>query len=186
MYANKSVHPPADWLRALIAVIVDQHHAYLKRQLPSIESLLADAAHPGSGAFCQAAAGLLPVFLRFRREMEAHMKREEVTLFPLIGRMEAAVAEGQPVPRNTFGPLGNAIQFMKEDHDFENQLLGIMSEISQEFAAPAGAPAEYATAMSNLGALAIDLKEHVHKEDEVLFPHAIRIEDAARRQKLRL
>lgn len=181
MHVFESVTPPADSLRVLIAVILDQHHAYLKRELPTIETLLTEAADSGSEAFCKTAATLFPVFLRFRREMEAHMKREEVTLFPLIGQMEAAVVQGRPAPRNSFGPLGNAIQFMNEDHDFENQLLGIMTEITQGFAAPVGAPAEYALAMSRLRALAIDLKEHVRKEDEVLFPHAIRIEDAAHR-----
>lgn len=186
MHANESIHPAADSLRALIAIIIDQHHAYLKHELPALENLLAEVVQTGPRVFCQIAAALLPVFLRFRRELEAHMKREEVTLFPLIGRIEVAVAQARTLPRNSFGPLSNAIQFMNEDHDFENRLLGMMMEISEGFAAPAEAPAEYALAMSRLQALAVDLKEHVRKEDEVLFPQAVLIEDAARCQELRL
>lgn len=184
MHAKESIYLPADTLRTLIGIIVDQHHAYLKRELPSIEGLLARVVQRDSGIFCQTASALFPVFLGFRRELEAHMKREEVTLFPLISRMEAAIAEGRPVPRNSFGPLSNAIQFMNEDHDFENKLLGVMTEISGGFTPSAEAPAAYALAMSRLRALTIDLTEHVRKEDEVLFPQTIRTEDSMRLHEL--
>jgi len=186
MRAKESIYSSAESLRTLIGIIVGQHHAYLKREFPSIEKLLAEIVQRGSGQFCQTASAVFPVFLRFRRELEAHMKREEVTLFPLIDRMEAAIAEGRPVPRNPFGPLSNAIQFMNEDHDFENQLLGIMTEISGGFALPAEAPTNYALAMSSLRAMTIDLTEHVRKEDEVLFPQTIRVEDSARLHELRM
>lgn len=107
------------------------------------------------------------------------MKREEVTLFPLIEGLERAVSSGQPAPRNSFGPLSNALQFMHEDHDFENELLGRMAEISGGFAAPPEAPPQYQVLMRRLQALQCDLEEHVRKEDEILFPAAIRLEESA-------
>jgi regulator of cell morphogenesis and NO signaling len=171
---------PADALRILIATIIERHHAYLKRELPAIEALLAEVVRVESGIFRATAAALLPVFLRFRRELEAHMKREEITLFPLIERLEAAVAGGRPAPRNSFGPLSNAIPFMNEDHDFENKLLEKMGQMSHQFTSPPGAPAKYASIMDRLRALALDMHEHVRKEDQVLFPEAISLEDCAR------
>lgn len=164
-------------LHAFIATILDQHHAYLKGELPALETLLQEIVRLESGTFRTIASSLLPVFLRFRRELEAHMRREEVTLFPLIQRLEVAIAEGRPAPRNSFGPLSNAVQFMNEDHDFENKLLGMMAEISGRFASPPEAPARYAALMGRLQDMQFDLDEHVRKEDEMLFPEAIRLEE---------
>lgn len=166
-------------LRDLMTAILDQHHAYLKRELPAIEALLAEIARGEPGSYRQTAAELLPLFRRFRPETEAHMKREEMTLFPLIDELESAIGEGRPAPRHSFGPLRNPIQFMNEDHDFENQLLGRMAEISRKFACPPGAPRRYEVLMSRLQALALDLREHVRKEDEILFPAAIRLEEGS-------
>ncbi len=107
------------------------------------------------------------------------MKREESTLFPLIEHLEQAVAAGRPAPRNSFGPLSNAIQFMNEDHDFENKLLGMMAEASDGFTSPPEAPSSYAALMHRLRLVKRDLDEHVRKEDEVLFPEVIRLEKSA-------
>ncbi len=158
-------------LRTLIREIISRHHEYLKRELPLIEGSLADIARIQADDCSETAAALLPIFSRFRRELEAHMRREEVILFPLIERLERAVTAGQPAPHNTFGPLSNAIQFMNEDHHFENKLLGRMAEISGGFAG-----SSFAGVMEHLRTMRLDLEEHVRKEDESLFPAAIRLE----------
>ncbi len=164
-------------LHSLIATILDQHHAYLKNEFAALEALIRTSGRSEPG-FCRAAAvGLLPIFLRFRKELEAHMRREEVTLFPLIERLELAIAEGRPAPCNSFGPLRNAIRFMNEDHDFENELLSRMADITDGFASRPGAPDSYADLMSRLRAMRSDLAEHIRKEDEILFPETIRLEE---------
>lgn len=170
---------PKDSLHRLIATIVQRHHGYLKRELPAIEALIAEAARVEISGFQRTAASLLPLFLRFRRELESHMRREEVTLFPLIERLEAAVAAGQPAPRNSFGPLGNAIAFMDEDHEFSHKLLHRMTEMTCNYASPPDASEQYAMAMNRLHGVAIDMDEHVQIEDQVLFPRAMLMESQA-------
>ena len=165
-------------LHALIATILNDHHSYLKRELPVVEGLLRESIRQDSGTFRATAGRLLPLFLRFRRELEAHMRREEVTLFPLIERLELAIAEGRPAPRHSFGPLSNAIQFMNEDHGFENKLLGMMAGITDGFACRPGASDSYAGFMDRLKTLELDLAEHVRKEDGILFPETIRLEQS--------
>ncbi len=169
--------PCAYPLHSLIATILDQHHTYLKNELAVLEVLLKAGTCSDHGICRTTAVNLLTVFLRFRKELEAHMRREEATLFPLIQRLELAIAEGRPAPRNSFGPLSNAIQFMNEDHGFENKLLGMMADITDGFACPPGASDSYAGLMERLKAVERDLAEHVRKEDEMLFPAAIRLEE---------
>lgn len=159
-------------LRALITEIINHHHEYLKRELPFIEGSLTHLARVQSDAFHEIAAAMLPLFSRFRRELEAHMRREEVILFPLIEQLERAVTSGLAPPHNSFGPLSNAIQFMNEDHDFENKLLDRITEISRGFGGSSSSGV-----VERLQTMRLDLEEHVRKEDEKLFPAAIRLED---------
>ncbi len=163
-------------LRSLIAAILDQHHAYLKNELISLEALVAASGCTGPDNCRATAINLLPLFVRLRTELHAHMKREEVILFPLIEQLESAIADGRPIPRNSFGPLSNAIQFMNEDHGFENKLLAMMAGITDGFASPPGGSESYRSLMDRLKILELDLAEHVRKEDEILFPETIRLE----------
>lgn len=174
------LHSNSRRLHSLITEILDRHHAYLKAELPAIEALLKEVFAHDTEPFRTTASNLLPTFVRFRTEIVAHMKREEVTLFPLIDRLEMAVAEGRPVPRNPFGPLSNPIQFMNEDHDFEDRLLKTMADITGQFTAAPQASVRYASLMKRLHTLKLDVDHHVRKEDEMLFPAAICLEESGR------
>jgi iron-sulfur cluster repair protein YtfE (RIC family) len=99
--AREDAGSAACTLHALIATIL--HHSYLKRELPALEGLLRRSIRQDSGVFRVLAGQLLPLFLRFRRELEAHMRREEVTLFPLIERLELAIAESRPALATRLG-----------------------------------------------------------------------------------
>lgn len=175
--SSPSGEPVDASLRTLIAKIINQHHSYLKRELPVIETALAEVARGDAGVFAERASTLVTLFLRFRRELEGHMKREEITLFPLIEQLEAAVAEGTPKPRYSFGSLSNAILCMNEDHEFGHKVLKLMDEISHGFTPGADAPS-LCCCDGRLRALARDLDEHVRKEDKLLFPEAIRLESS--------
>lgn len=165
-------------LHALIETILDRHHAYLKTELPELEQMISELCREHASVYCAKATALLNIFARFRRELESHMKREEVTLFPLIRRLETAFVQKQPVPENSFGPLSNAIAFMNEDHDFEDKLLHMMSESTSGYESPADAPPRYAELMRRLRLLADDMERHVHLEDKLLFPQAVLIEES--------
>jgi len=101
--AREDAGSAACTLHALIATILNDHHSYLKRELPALEGLLRRSIRQDSGVFRVLAGRLLPLFLRFRRELEAHMRREEVTLFPLIERLELAIAESRPALATRLG-----------------------------------------------------------------------------------
>lgn len=164
-------------LSSLVATIISQHHEYLKRELPAIEVKLTDTAQANS-RFSETATTILPIFVRFRRELESHMRREEMVLFPLIECLVRAAGAGQPPPHNSFGPLSNAIQFMNEDHEFENTLMIKIADITGGFSPHAAGDAGYTDLMSRLHALKLDLDAHILKEDGTLFPEAIRLEES--------
>jgi regulator of cell morphogenesis and NO signaling len=166
-------------LAKLIRHIVERHHTWLRVQFPEIAQLIrqtiAREGHARSGRFLE----IEKLFRQFQREMENHLKKEETVLFPLIEKLEARAASGLPPERQSFGPLRNPVQFMTEDHELADRLLAKMKELARESAATQEATAVRQAVLQRIEAVAEDLATHVHLEDEILFPRAIRLEEGA-------
>jgi regulator of cell morphogenesis and NO signaling len=114
---------------------------------------------------------LLVKVRRFRREQEAHLSREERVLFPLIEELESARAAGRPPARRTFGPLRNAIAFMREDHLLADRYLARLHGLIP----PGSAPLD--EAIERLRTIEADLRLHVAAEEDDLFPAAVRLDE---------
>ena len=82
--------------------------------------------------------------------MAAHMKKEELLLFPFIKQLEKARAEGMPTPHPHFGTVSNPIAAMMHDHDAEGERFRRIKELSCGYAEPADGCATYHTAMAML------------------------------------
>jgi len=100
-----------DWARAplgeLCDHIVEAHHALLRRELPRLSTLLGkvEVAH---GPERPELAEVRSVFEEMRDELEEHMEKEELVLFPLC----AAVGSGAPAPRF----VASAVAVLEDDH----------------------------------------------------------------------
>lgn len=165
-------------LRKLVETVLNRHHLFLKKELPALETIIFNVRSGASEIYRAKAAALLPLFTRFHRELAGHMKREEMVLFPMIEKLETAVLQKQAAPKHSFGPLSNAIVFMNEDHDFGDKLLGMMAETAGGYELLPNMPEEYRSLMQRMRFLTEDMKEHVHLEDNVLFPQAVLLEES--------
>lgn len=185
---HRSVRQPCDSTRlacetrplsTLIQHIVKHHHAWLRAQLPEIAQLIRQTivrqGHTRSGQFIE----MERLFRQFQRENENHLQKEEMILFPLIEKLEARVASGLSAERHSFGPLRNPVRFMMEDHELANRLLEKMKDLAGERSAVHEIAAGQQAVLERLQAVEEDLKTHVHLEDEILFPRAIRLEEAS-------
>ena len=145
-------------------------------QLPEIGQLIrktiASEGHTRSGRFAE----IEKLFRQFQRETENHLKKEEAVLFPLIEILEARAAASLPPERQPFGPLNNPVQFMMEDHELADRLVGQMKDLAAESGATPESTAARQTVLERLRAVEEDLAIHVRLEDEILFPRAIQLE----------
>ncbi len=169
--------PPAeiDWttrpMSELADHIVDTHHAYLKRELPRLEYLVGrvTTAH---GARHAELPHVLQVFSGLKQELESHLMKEERILFPLIRQLEAA--------RERFishcGSVSNPILMMEHEHDDAGNALESLRSLTSGYAVPDGACNTYRAMLSALAELEADLHQHIHKENNILFPAAARRE----------
>lgn len=154
---------------ALAHDIVDTHHAWMWEEMPRLAALIekVDRVH---GANHPELAELVVTFAKAVGGLEPHMTTEERVVFPAISRME----KGQ----TPTSPLAENITVLREEHEAVGELFAHMRELTNDWAVPADACASYRAMLDGLREMHFDLHEHIHKENNVLFPRAIELEDA--------
>lgn len=169
--------PATDWLNAPLAELCDHieqtHHAYLRSELPRLATMISKVVnahrerHPDlpdvQRAFSALAAELVP-----------HMAKEEQVLFPAIRQLEQSGA----VPSFPFGTVANPIRMMELEHESAGDALSRIRTLTGDFAVPDDACNTYRATLDGLHDLEQDMHQHVHKEDNILFPRAIGLEGA--------
>lgn len=159
----------------LIEHIVTTHHAYVKQELPRLHQLLNKVvsvhgkAHPELGQIQQAFQGM-------SAELISHMMKEEHILFPHIVAVEDAISRGLPKPKPVFGTVANPVHMMELEHDSAGAALKLISEISGNYTPPGEACFRYKTLYTALKEFESDFHQHVHLENNILFPRAIAME----------
>lgn len=161
-------HGEADWshatVEALIEHIVTEHHGYLRRELPRLDEQvrLVDQLHGGRYPWIR---GLRTVFGEFRTELESHLLREEQVFFPLLRRLDAR-KEG---PGADTEDLGVSIHDLEHEHFEVAAALGRFRALTDDYKARLEGCETYRALLDGLAALEIDLRHHVHEENNFLF-----------------
>ena len=99
-------------------------------------------------------------------------------LFPAIRAMARARREGTPPPHFPFGSVAFPIHIMESEHSSAGSALGRIRTLSDHFRPPADACTTYRVAYQELAAFEGDLHVHIHKENNILFPAAVALEEA--------
>ena len=161
-------------LTQLADYIVQTHHAYVKNEMPQIQAYLQKVSskhgdrHPELNKIFQ-------TFNAVKEEMEGHMKKEELILFPRIKELQKlANNENAPVQLN-IGYLQSPITVMEQEHDHAGNLLNDIRIFSNDYTPPQDACTTYRLCFAALKAFELDLHQHVHLENNILFPKAIKI-----------
>jgi regulator of cell morphogenesis and NO signaling len=159
----------------LIEHILITHHVYVKQELPRLHQLLNKVVsvhgknHPELGQIQQAFQGM-------SAELISHMMKEEHILFPHIVAVESAVSNGRPKPKPVFGTVANPVHMMELEHDAAGAALKLIAELSGNYTPPEEACFSYRTLYTTLKEFESDLHQHVHLENNILFPRAITME----------
>jgi regulator of cell morphogenesis and NO signaling len=162
-------------LEKLSAHIVATHHAYVRSELPRL-AVLAEKVVRRHGD-TQAQLPLIQAKLALLdEELTQHLAKEEVVLFPYVTKLERALATGSTLPHGCFGTVANPISMMTAEHDAAGGLLAEMRELSFHFTPPAGACPTYCAFYAGLKEFEQDLHQHIHLENNILFPRAIKME----------
>ena len=177
--ATKPEGKDRDWqqeaLADLVAHITSTHHKYTRSEIARLTPLLEKVCsvhgqnHPELHSIQTNFRGLVD-------ELTTHMMKEEMMLFPYIVRMEESVIEKQPILPPPFGAVQNPVSMMMHEHDSAGDALRAMRKASGDYATPADACVSYQTLYKALAELEADLHQHIHLENNILFPRAIAME----------
>jgi len=145
-----------DSVEDLVALIVERYHAVHRRELPELRKLAArvEAVHAGHA---EVPAGLAELLGRLQGELESHMQKEEQVLFPLM------LAGGHPM-------ITHPIAMMRHEHDTAGEDLSAVTALTHDMTPPDGACNSWRALYAGLAKFAEDLTEHVHIENNILFP----------------
>ncbi|MGP0059290.1 MAG: iron-sulfur cluster repair protein YtfE [Beijerinckiaceae bacterium] len=145
-----------DNMEDLIAYILERYHEVHRRELPELRNLAVrvervHADHPA------VPAGLSDLLARMHAELESHMQKEEQVLFPLM------CAGDSPM-------IVHPIGMMRHEHDEHGENLRALAALTRDMTVPDGACDSWRALYAGLAKLSEDLTDHIHIENNVLFP----------------
>ncbi len=159
----------------LISYILDKHHVYTKQEMDRLEALVTKVvgAH---GANHSELLTIRDLLQQLFTELKGHMFKEEQILFPFVVELEQSVLQNRPAPFAPFGTVNNPIRMMMFEHDNAGEILRELRKLSGDYKLPADACMSYQTFYQALEAFEQDLHQHIHLENNILFPTTIALE----------
>lgn len=160
-------------LGQLSEYIVMTHHSYVQKEMPQILSYLQKVASKHGDRHTEMWK-VLALFVAVKEELEQHMKKEEDILFPRIQETEKWVNEGKEIHiSHTY--LLAPVKMMEQEHDHAGELLAEINKLTDNYQPPADACTTYKLSFAALQAFELDLHQHVHLENNILFPKALQL-----------
>jgi len=171
-----------DWsaqsLGSLAAHIVNTHHAYVRRESPRLAELAAKVVNR-HGDTKPELPEIQKKVAQISEELTEHLAKEEVVLFPYVTRLERAKEEGTARPHGCFATVASPIAMMTQEHEAAGALLADIRELSGHYTPPVGACPTFHAFYIGLREFEQDLHQHIHLENNILFPRALVLEGAS-------
>lgn len=116
------------------------------------------------------------IFMEIMNELNCHMMKEENMLFPYIKNLAISKRQKMEVHSPGFGSVQNPINMMEHEHEQVGKQLERIKELSNNFTPPSNACTTYRLSYAKLKEYQDDLFQHIHLENNILFPRAIELE----------
>jgi regulator of cell morphogenesis and NO signaling len=162
---NPALLPPVE----LIKYIVENHHEYLRNELPRLQAM-SERVSKVHGGHTASLTEIYWIFCEMADELTGHLIKEEQMLFPAIQTLYAGESAGIS--------LDGPVAVMLQEHEDAGGALARIRELTNGFTAPPEACNTYRALFAGLAELEEDLHRHIHLENSVLFPQALALSKA--------
>ncbi|HWS60142.1 MAG TPA: iron-sulfur cluster repair di-iron protein [Flavobacterium sp.] len=162
-------------LDLLVDYIEKTHHRYVEEKtqelIPFLDKLCSvhGSNHPELFEINQ-------LFKDSAQELAAHMKKEELILFPFIKEMINGTKTHGSIHKPHFGTVNNPISAMMHEHDNEGERFSAIASLSNNYTPPEDACNTYRVTYAMLEEFENDLHKHIHLENNIVFPKAKALE----------
>ena len=164
------------WPLDLLADYVEKtHHRYVEEKTPVLQQFLDKLCKVHGGAHPELFE-IRDLFFASAQDLAAHMKKEELILFPFVKNMVKAKISNEAIQQPHFGTVENPVNMMKHEHTVEGERLRKIADLTNEYTPPADACNTYKVTFAMLQDFENDLHKHIHLENNILFPKAIQLE----------
>ena len=170
--ANDFNHWELDFL---VDHIFNVHHGYISESTPLIVQYAARVVEVHGEHFPELME-VQRLFSEVAVELGGHCKKEELILFPFIKKMLQAKRGGTKIERPRFDTVDNPIRIMETDHEEAGAIFRKIANLTKNYTPPAGACNTFRAFYSKLDEFEQDLHQHVHLENNILFPKAMKLE----------
>jgi regulator of cell morphogenesis and NO signaling len=170
--------PQAMSASELIEHIVVKHHTFVRQELPRLTQLAAKV-NGKHGERHPELAEVEHLFSELAGELSMHLMKEEQVLFPFVAQLDDARRAGHAASQAMFGTVRNPIQMMFMEHDAAGEILKQLRTLTANFTPPEDACTSYRVLYQRLLEFEQDLHQHIHLENNILFPKAVELEQEA-------
>ncbi len=155
--------------------IINLHHVYIEESSPLLlqYSKRVNQVH---GHHYIELAEIEELVKNVVQELAVHMKKEELILFPFIKKLVQAEREASDIPAIHFGTVENPINMMEAEHEQAGDIMRKIAKLSNNYTPPENACNTYRAFYAKLDEFEQDLHQHVHLENNILFPKALNLE----------
>ena len=166
-----------EWpLDFLADYIVNVHHSYLKQTMSEIKKMLKRFIEEHVKRYPELSA-LEVSFNQLYKEVFPHMKQEEEILFPYIKQIYHAWSTKESYASLLVRTLRKPVEeVMTKDHESAIKHLHKFRTLTNDYTPPPNACVSHRVSFAKLKELDNDLTQHIHLENNILFPKAISIE----------
>lgn len=175
---EKETTPKTDFnkfsLIQLVDYILENHHRYVRENLPVIQHHIEQVSLKHGDAYPEMKKMEI-LFDELKRDFEQHMMKEEVILFPRIEKLEELAKERNPSGENF--SLQTHVDVMEYEHEIAGKLMREIKKLSNNYTPPSNACTTFRVCLDELKIFENDLHQHVHLENNILFPKALKLQN---------
>lgn len=179
----KSVVKARDWGKETLADLTDhivaKHHTYCKSELVLLSGLAIKVTKRHGGRDPELSI-IQSQFAQLAEKLKEHLANEEVFVFPMIVKLERDKTTSCAAPCESHAIVNKPLALLMQDHDDAGALMAEIRSLSRNFVPPGYACATFRAFYEGLKEFEQDLHRHVHLENNILFPRAMKLETTSR------
>ncbi|NTS42301.1 iron-sulfur cluster repair di-iron protein [Flavisolibacter sp. BT320] len=159
--------------------IYNKHHVYYYDEGPVISDLLTKVLIR-HGDHYPVLHAIYDLYKTLAEELGSHFAKEEKIVFPFVKALVQAKASGNTESLRSQFSLSEPVKMMEEEHEAAGGILDALQKLTNGYTAPDGACNSFQFLYKKLKALDEDLHQHIHLENNILFPKALALEKELR------
>jgi len=169
---NYSVWP----IDFLTDYIINNHHRFTRDKMPEIEAYAKKVAQV-HGKHHPELVDVYKEVVKLHAHFDEHMDEEEEVLFPYIKQLAEADKKNTLPESTAVDQAEDPVALMKEEHEEVGAIMEHIRKLTSDYELPEDACTTYGLLYKNLENFEKDMHKHVHLENNILFPKALKIEN---------